>query len=971
MRVSRSVAFLVVLMMVAQPLLVILPASLAEGEGGDRAETDLVVTKSHVVTTSQEWRHVKVGHTGTLVIKAEGSMIAQGLTLEGGSRLSINGGMLIITNPEDDLGSSLTGTCLELVMTNGAILIVEGGRGQGSARGGDALVDVAANHRVLIDRSSILVSGGQGVSPDGPMTFADLSDDEFMGGSAHLSISVVPSPSGLNIARSSIKVIGGNGGDAPDGGSSEGPAGGAAGGFAAGGPVSGRVAMGGASSADLNASPLHVVSSLIEVMGGNGGNAGDGGDSSGTGGGGGGGYSGGDGGDWPDGRGVDGGRVSGRVGMGGDASLSMNTMDLLDITGSRAVVDAGDGGRAGDGGNGDMPLSEGYSGGAGGGGYSGGGGGASGDPKGNDGGDGNNVSGLVGAGGAASIRFEAPASTVSGTQMSVTGGEGGRGGTPGASTRVNDYWDWSAGGGGGSYSAGGGGGTNSSSWSSGNGGAARGVSGLVASGGDAILDLDLVDPVIPVNTTLETVEGAGGVCWRADAPGAAGGNGDGLITTNGYSFEHVPMSRVELISPDPGEVSSKVPVFRWARARSATSEGRVVGYEFQLDDDPTFGSPEMSFNINSDFVAPSWLPNFTNYWRVRALYARPWNAPGPWSASRSITYINLPPVIGDIPVIEVMVSIVTTIDLTEYITDSDDLVGHLSLTSDHPNVLRTSNLNITLQFPKELGTVPLNFTVTDSLNHVEGQVMIRVTRYRHSPYILGITNHKLPLELNLLEGTETWFEIFVHDVDSDEFSYWTTGSWEGARAFPNGTLRVRGQRGDVGVHEFRLNVADEGDRLASARVYVNVINVNDPPDPPGIVSPSNSVRVRVGEIVSFMAVVSDPDVPYGQLLNVTFISNDTGVLRTMQTTTTAEMSSSSLPVGRHVVTVLVSDGQYSSSDQVVVIVEAPPEAQPVTPPPTRGPNMWVYIVASIVLFAVGFVAGNVRMRRAKKDGPEY
>jgi hypothetical protein len=955
-----------VTILVLQSVLVLIPAAGAEGGDGDREGQDLKITKRIVVNASQTWGHVTINSTGMLVIEAEGKFFAGGMTMEDGSRLQINGGMLFVTGTDDDPDARINGSCYELIVTNGSILTVEGGQGQGTSSGGDAFLDIEVSHRVLIENSIVLVSGGWGESPIAPVTDGDLRSDEFSGGDALVSIGAWGD--GTTIVRSSIKVVGGRGGDAPDGRAPDGDEGGAAGGYSSGGRVFNDVGMGGDCDVSLGGSQVKIASSLIEVVGGDGGDAGDGGPGGVTAGGGGGGYSGGIG-AGAQGPAGDGGMVFGRVGMGGEANMIVDAEDYVQ-NGTRVVVTGGNGGDAGDGGNAYLSDPDTAQGGGGGGGYSGGGGGAEGELRGTDAGDGGPVEQLVGAGGGASFIGKTGDATITGSQILVEGGHGGTGGFAGVSTRGSGNWDWHAGGGGGSYSSGGGAGTSKATWSSGTGGSASNVTGLVASGADVYLWLDLALATITENTDLEAIPGQGGVCWMADAPGLAGGQGGGVSTRDGYRTEMIPMSRVMLLSPEPGEISSKIPVFKWARAHPATAEGKVVGYEVQMDDDPDFGSPEMSFHINSDFVAPAWLPNFTNYWRIRALYQRPWNTPAPWSMSRAITYINLPPQISDIPVFQVTVSQVTIIDLTEYISDPDDIVGHLSISSDHPNVLRTSRLNITLSFPREMGTVPLNFTVTDGLNFVDGQVMLAVTRYRHSPYLLGVTNHKLPIELKLYEGTDAWYEILVHDVDSDEFSYWTSGTWEGARAFPNGTLRVRAQKGDVGVHEFRLNVADEGDRQASHRVYVEVLNVNDPPDPPGIVSPNDRVRLQEGDLVSFSAVVSDPDLPFGQVLNVTFISNASGVLRTMQTTTLASVSSSSLPVGHHVVTVLVSDGQYSSSDQVVVIVEAPPEPSPVTPPPSEGPNMWVYIVASIVLFAVGFVAGNVRLRRVRVDEPE-
>jgi hypothetical protein len=485
----------------------------------------------------------------------------------------------------------------------------------------------------------------------------------------------------------------------------------------------------------------------------------------------------------------------------------------------------------------------------------------------------------------------------------------------------------------------------------------------VGAGGSASLELEVQNATVPTNNTLQALPGEGGECWRSDAPGDPGGRGEGHVTPDGRHREHIPMCRVELLSPDQGDVSSSVPVFRWGDAVNSSFAGGAVRYEFEMDNLPTFASPEMSIVINSNFLEPAWMPNFTNHWRVRALYERPWEEPGPWSDPRNITYINMPPVVGAVPRFDVMVSQVTNFDLSPYVSDPDDPLGALSVSADQEGVEGGPRLNLTFFFTEELGTIIVHFNVSDGLNEVEGQLLVRVTKYKHPPYIVGLTNHRPPLSLRVYEGTSAWFDILVHDVDSTEFTYWVDDGWEGAEAFPNGTLRVTGDRGDVGVHAFKLHVADEGGREASMRVEVRVLNVNDPPDPPSILSPKRRVTVGVGELVSFTALVSDPDLRYGQVLNVTFVSNDTGVMRAVQTTTTASITSSSLPVGEHVVTVVVFDGQYSSSDQVVVVVEAPPEPPPVSTPGSSGPPMWVFVVASLVLFAVGFAGGHMRLRR--------
>jgi len=964
---------LVLLLLVAQPLLVAVPVAATPGDDGSRAGGNLRVDGTRVVAGTETWDRVVVTPTGFLRVESGGTLLASSVELEGGSRLMVQGGNLLVSGTEEGVRCGIWGECSELLVIDNGVVMVEGVPSTGTVPGGAAWLNVTVTGRVRIVDSQVLVQGGEGHSPEAPGTDGDLSGQEHAGGDALLSITMGATGDSVLVERSRIDVIGGDAGDAPDGATANGPTGGGAGGFTRGGDVSGAVATGGDPTLRVIAPVIEVDGSVIEVRGGSGGDAGDGGASFGTDGGGGGGYSGGAGGMWPSGAGGSGGRVSGTTGSGGEATLLLNATVSLDVLVSNTSVAGGAGGSAGDGGDCDAARPFVSTGGAGGGGYSGGGGGAGGDEsgavKGGDGGDGGAVGGRVARGGDASAVLGSPEARLVGSSFDIVGGTGGRGGAAGASTRTAGDWDWLAGGGGGSYSSGGGAGVTPGTWQRGAGGDAGPVTGRVGDGGQAQLTVDCPLATIPQNGSFSATPGEGGVCWRSSAPGTAGGEGAGRVTGRGLHLLVVPMSRVQLLSPEGGEVASEIPVFTWARPYNGTSAGGVVWFEFEMGKDPRFVSAEIRLSTSVTFFLPNWVPNFTSYWRVRALYQRPFQEAGPWSEARSFTLVNLPPVIGELPVLDVLVGETVVVDLSPYISDPDNAQGQLTLDSKSRYVMGSSHLNLTLYFDRELDTTSVPFTVADTLNTVRGELIVTVSLYRHPPYILGITNHLPPLELELLEGTEAWYDILVHDVDSTEFTYWTTGSWEGGTAYANGTLRVKVARGEVGEHTFRLRVADEGGREASAEVTVVVLNVNDPPDPPAITSPSKRITVREGEVVYFQAVVSDPDLPLGQVLNVTFVDNETGLLRTITTTTLASMSHGSLPVGRHTVTVLVSDGQYTSSDFVEVIVEAPPEPPPVHTSERIEPNLWAYLAASVVLFAVSLVGGDQHRRwRLRRRG---
>ncbi|MCK5252509.1 MAG: hypothetical protein KAQ96_06145, partial [Thermoplasmata archaeon] len=245
MRVSRSAAIVLVLILVMQPVLIGVPSAIAISDDADRSGPDLVVDEEYVVDDLRTRGDVLVTSTGTLRIVFGGTLLAEGLTLQDGSRLLIEGGTMAVMNNEGDRHAIVTGTCEELVMTGGAVLVVEGGPGEKTMEGGDALVQLEARKRVHIEDSVVLVSGGDGHSTDAQVVVGDLAGNEFGGGDASLSIQIDPMGTGIRVVGSSVEVVGGDGADAPDGGPSIGAVGGSAGGFTAGGNVSGRVAVGG------------------------------------------------------------------------------------------------------------------------------------------------------------------------------------------------------------------------------------------------------------------------------------------------------------------------------------------------------------------------------------------------------------------------------------------------------------------------------------------------------------------------------------------------------------------------------------------------------------------------------------------------------------------------------------------------------------------------------------------------------
>ena len=147
---------------------------------------------------------------------------------------------------------------------------------------------------------------------------------------------------------------------------------------------------------------------------------------------------------------------------------------------------------------------------------------------------------------------------------------------------------------------------------------------------------------------------------------------------------------------------------------------------------------------------------------------------------------------------------------------------------------------------------------------------------------------------------------------------------------------------------------------------VVVENINDPPLVPFIIKPSNGTVLSIGRVLMFEVIVSDPDMAFGQTLNVTFISNATGVLKTVQTSGVVSFSHAGLPTGVHRISVLASDGRYSSNTWVEVTVSQPSEPPPVTTSGGEEVDPFIYLILSILLFGVAYGVGHWQLRRGNE-----
>jgi hypothetical protein len=867
-----------------------------------------------------------------------------------------------------------------------------GGGVQGRASaGGHATLDLTAHlskGTLHIANSTVTVEAGDGGdAPDGKSPVAMFGGfgggfssggwvrgEVGRGGDAWMTLSAMT----LTLNDNDMAAIAGRGGNAGDGGQTSSPIDGGAGGggysgghggdadgsgSSPGGEVSGEVGRGGDSVLRVIAFDMSQTRSDFLVRAGSGGGAGNGGHAVGHGGGGGGGYSGGGGGSKPGSDGADGGRVLGEVGSGGDATANAIVERTMWVEDSAYSVSAGRGGDAGYGGTATAMS------GAGGGGYSAGGGAGEGAETFYNmmGGDGGSVTGEVATGGDASLVIDSPEAILFNTSLRSRAGAGGEGGIAGYTNLDSHKGEVYGGGGGGSYSSGGGGGCSAWPRSYGLGGDGGIVSGWVGDGGDSELLLKCYEPpTIRDDCSITATRGSKGFCWRSTAYRPTGGEGAGRITSKGEVVKSIPVSKPRLLFPFIGFESADVPLFEWTMVHGSTFHGGVVGYNLMMDDEEDFSNPEVLTTVANGTLRLWQLVKGDLYWKVRAVYGRPPQHFGPWSDTASFVHTNSPPRVDLIDTINVTIREPRTIDLAPYINDTDDDHYSLAVTMNHWAIQYHSHMTFTVRYDTWVPDHRIYFNVSDQLARTRGFVQIHVIDYNTDPVILGVGEQNPPILIQLDEGEEFSAKVRTYDKDGDGLTIELINPGPRMRILDGDMLNIVAEQGVVG--EFRPTIVASDGRGGQDSIFliVRIGDIAEPPEIPVFTSPKNGTRVDKGTFVVFAVDLEDPDFAWGDTDRLTVISNISGILTTVDTSTDVEFATAGLAAGRHRITAIVEDGNFTTRGHIIVTVVGEPEK-----PPVWGPSdeLWLvvgFIVISLVMLVMGYYVGIRRARRRQR-----
>lgn len=319
--------------------------------------------------------------------------------------------------------------------------------------------------------------------------------------------------------------------------------------------------------------------------------------------------------------------------------------------------------------------------------------------------------------------------------------------------------------------------------------------------------------------------------------------------------------------------------------------------------------------------------------------------------------VNDPPVVSHVPTQSFLVGASKSVDLAPYVRDEDTPLAIMVLECGHEAVEAVRGLNLTLRYDEWVPEHSVTFTVFDQTSRVEGSFRAQVTAVNQPPVIEG-----LDPAITMDEASERWLELRVIDEEPSRLQFSVESTWEGVEVLSNGTIHLVAGHGEIGTYEVELTVQDPFGALTSATFEVQVVNVNDPPEIIEVLSPANGSSFKRGTMVNFSVNVTDPDLPIGDILMVSWSSEGTGMLAGRQGSGVLGFDTPDIPVGKHMIHIVVSDGELEDGTWIEInIVKPPPEE-----PDIRATEVF-WLVLIVIAILTGIAVAYIWWRQRQED----
>jgi hypothetical protein len=284
----------------------------------------------------------------------------------------------------------------------------------------------------------------------------------------------------------------------------------------------------------------------------------------------------------------------------------------------------------------------------------------------------------------------------------------------------------------------------------------------------------------------------------------------------------------------------------------------------------------------------------------------------------TIREVDDPPVIAPFDPIVMYEDQVETVDVSLYLSDEDDLVEDLLVDIvDGDEYISIDGQVITLLFFDTGGDFEYVILVSDENSTVNRVLEVDVQEVNDPPEITMIGT-VTPLDgevsLSITEGDTADLPIVVEDEESSIFQYVLITDFEGA-TITSGVLELVTTVGQVGTEVIQISVSD-GTAAAFVKIYLEIVNRNDPPQDLEVIAPADGANFTEGDMIPFTGYAFDPDTAFGQVLTFNWSSDINGSLGAGKT-----LEVDWLAVGTHTITLTVDDGEFTETITIGVVID--------------------------------------------------
>ena len=318
--------------------------------------------------------------------------------------------------------------------------------------------------------------------------------------------------------------------------------------------------------------------------------------------------------------------------------------------------------------------------------------------------------------------------------------------------------------------------------------------------------------------------------------------------------------------------------------------------------------------------------------------------------------INDPPRIADVPDLKVHYDMDYYFDLAFYISDPDNELSELTLTTSDPEHIRISpenNLGMVLKYPKVLlGTTSrVKLTVSDGILDASKNVLVTVISGYPPELVDNIPDISFNEDETLIDVIN--LDEYIMDFDNDTLYYTTGNKMIEIVISQDHSVSFSAEKNWFGVEIVNFRATDPTQALVEDAVAVTVLPVNDAP----VLAPLPNITLNETEIkeLDLMNYISDVDT---NLSNINVVVEDPNIM--VSGKSIVIFGSEDLP---DKILISISDGDKTTNGILnVKVISKSREAD--------GLNLAVVIFVIIlimIIIIILIVSGYLRLRKQKYE----